>query len=54
LDDWPHRQSAILGCPAVLIVAPVGSSSSISPSTRYGPFGRVVIFTLIGNALLEV
>src|SRR5262249_57764847 len=33
LDDWPHRQSAILRCPSVFIFAPVGSSRSISPST---------------------
>src|SRR5439155_1126046 len=43
--EWPHRHSATLGFPVVSTFAPVGSYSSTSPSTRYGPFGRAVILT---------
>src|SRR5439155_18540028 len=50
--EWPHRHSAILGFPVVSTFAPVGSYSSTSPSTRYGPFGRAVILTGMGRVLL--
>ena len=47
VTEAPHRQSAIRGRPDVSILFPVGSESSTSPSTRYGPFGRTVIFTVM-------
>src|SRR6185436_7134376 len=44
--DAPHRHSAIRG-PRALVstLFPSTSTSSISPSTRYGPLGRMVTLT---------
>src|SRR5260370_41296846 len=44
-DDIPQRQSEIAGFPVRSHSFPFTSTKEIGPSTRYGPFGRTVIFT---------
>src|ERR1700731_636225 len=48
VTDAPHRHSANRG-PRALVstLLPFTSTSSTSPSTRYGPFGRMLILTAI-------
>ena len=46
VTDAPHRHSANLGPrPLVSILLPSTSTNSTSPSTRYGPLGRMLILT---------
>src|SRR5713101_2774389 len=48
VTDAPHRHSANRGPrPLVSIVLPLTSTNSTSPSTRYGPLGRMLILTAI-------
>src|SRR5215813_4004103 len=55
VTDPPQRHSAMRG-PRALVstLAPFTSMSSQSPSTRYGPFGRIVILVGIESLLLGV
>src|SRR5947209_6594026 len=50
VTDAPHRQSAKRG-PRALVstLLPFTSTTSTSPSTRYGPFGRMLILTAIAT-----
>src|SRR5690349_6336817 len=46
VTDAPHRHNANLGPrPLISTLLPLTSSISSSPSTRYGPLGRMLIFT---------
>src|SRR2546430_2067487 len=55
VTEPPHRHSAMRGPRAVVsIFEPLTSISSKSPSTRYGPLGRIVILVGIRTVLLGV
>src|SRR5229473_907614 len=48
VTDAPHRHSANRGPrPLTSTLSPFTSTTSTSPSTRYGPLGRMVILTAI-------
>src|ERR1700754_4707648 len=50
LDDMPQRQSEMAGLPVRSHSWPFTSTNEIGPSTRNGPFGRTVIFTVGATA----
>src|SRR2546429_138824 len=55
VTEPPQRHSAMRGPRALVsIVEPLTSISSKSPSTRYGPLGRIVILVGIRTVLLGV
>src|SRR5437762_11790910 len=48
-DDIPQRHSEIAGFPVKSHSFPFTSTREMGPSTRYGPFGRTVIFTFAAS-----
>src|SRR5690349_3076716 len=55
VTDAPHRHNANLGPrPLVSTLLPLTSTNSTSPSTRYGPLGRMLIFTAMRHLLTRL